>query len=209
MGYDVMLNHPGHSLPKLRQLICAGVLASLTAFAAGAQESSSEEYKIGPGDVLNVFVWREDDLTVTLPVRPDGRISTPLVEDMVAAGKSPSELARDIEEVLSELYISPRVTILVVESVGGSYATQVRVLGEVTNPGSYPYRDGMTLMDALIEAGGLTEFAAGRRAQLSRIVDGELEETRVRVDRLMERGDRRENRPLEPGDVIVVPQARF
>lgn len=204
-----MLTTRTESFVKIWRGVLGAMLVSFVSLTAGAQETLSDEYKIGPGDTLNVFVWREEDLTVTLPVRPDGRISTPLVEDMVAVGKTPSELARDIEEVLSEYYRAPRVTILVTESVGGNYATQIRVLGEVISPGSYPYREGMTLMDALIEAGGLTDFAAGRRASLSRTENGETQDIDLRVDRLMRRGDREENMPLEPGDVIVVPQARF
>ena len=184
------------------------LLPLLWPMGAGAQEQAAVEYLIGPGDDLNVFVWREDDLSVSIPVRPDGRISTPLVEDMVAVGKTPSELARDIEEVLAEFHNDPRVTIIV-QSFVGTFETQVRVLGEVANPGSYPFRDGMTLVDVLIEAGGLTEFAAGRRGKIRRIVEGEQQEMRVRVDRLMERGDLSKNVTLVPGDVIVVPAAVF
>ena len=185
-------------------MVCASAQNGLE----GGQAVSGSEYKIGPGDTITVDVWREDDISATLPVRRDGRISTPLVEDMIAVGKTPSELARDIEEVLSELYINPRVTVMVVESVG-TFQNQVRVLGEVTNPGSYAYREGMTLLDILSEAGGLTEFAAGRRSHVSRVIEGTNEEIRVRVDRLMERGDRNENLSLRPGDVVVVPSARF
>jgi polysaccharide export outer membrane protein len=185
------------------------VLAAIVAYtAAVGQEQSSDDYVIGPGDTLNIFVWREPDFSTTLPVRPDGRISTPLVEDMVAVGKTPSQLARDVEQVLAEFLRNPQVTVMVEDFVG-TFKSQVRVLGEVASPGSYPYRDGMTLLDALTEAGGLTEFAAGRRGLLRRSVDGKQEELRVRIDRLMKEGDLDQNRSLLPGDVIVVPEAVF
>lgn len=176
--------------------------------AAPAGQQSNEDYQIGPGDTLNVFVWREPDYSVTVPVRPDGRISTPLVEDMLAVGKTPTRLARDIEQVLAVNLRDPQVTIIV-ESFVGTFKTQIRVLGEVATPGAYPFRDGMTLLDAMIQAGGLTQFAAGRRGRLTRVVDGEQQEMRIRLDRLMEQGDMTENQALVPGDVIVVPGAVF
>ena len=183
------------------------LLACLAPAAGSAQAPSSGDYLIGPGDVLNVFVWREDDLSITVPVRPDGQISTPLVEDMVAVGKTPSALARDIESVLAEFIRSPQVTVIV-ESFVGTFKTQVRVLGEVASPGSYPFREGMTLMDVLTEAGGLTEFARGK-GTLRRDIDGRAQEIRLRLDRLMKKGDLEENLALQPGDVIVVPEALF
>jgi len=166
------------------------------------------EYLIGPGDRLYVFVWQEEELSVDVAVRPDGRISMPLIEDLVAVGKTPSQLAKDIESVLSEFIRSPQVSIFA-DDFQGTPASQIRVLGEVANPGSYPYRDGMTLLDVLVEAGGLTEFAAGRRGRIGRIVNGEAQEMRVRMDLLMERGDLTQNRPLAAGDVIVVPASIF
>ena len=189
-------------------IVLVSLVSCLVSAGVEAQGQPGGEYLIGPGDSLNVFVWRQDDLSVTVPVRPDGRISTPLVEDMVAVGKTPSELARDIEEVLAEFIRSPEVTI-VVQSFVGTFQQQIRILGAVVNPGSYPYREGMTVFDALLEAGGLTEFAAGRRGMVRRNVDGEQEEIRLRIDRLMERGDEDENLRLEPGDIIVVPEAVF
>lgn len=170
--------------------------------------SPTGEYLIGPGDTLQVFVWRQPDLSATVPVRPDGRISTPLVEDMTAVGKTPSELARDVERVLSEFIRSPQVTISVQDFVG-TFGSQIRVLGEVVMPGPVPYRDRMTLLDAVLEAGGLTEFAAGNRSKLVRTVDGRTEERRLKLERLLNRGDLRQNLVVQPGDIIVVPQAVF
>ncbi len=173
-----------------------------------ASSSEAGEYLIGPGDTLNVFVWRQEELSAEVPVRPDGQISTPLVEDMVAVGKTPSQLARDIENVLAEYIRSPQVTIIVEQFVG-TFGAQIRVLGQVQNPGSVPYRENMTLLDVLLEVGGLTEFAAGNRSKLRRTVDGRSSETRVRLDNLMNRGDLDENEDMQPGDVIVVPEAVF
>jgi polysaccharide export outer membrane protein len=173
-----------------------------------SQESQANEYLIGPGDTLNVFVWRQPDLTANIPVRPDGMISTPLVEDMVAVGKTPTELADDIEEVLSEYIRSPQVTIIV-EGFVGTFNAQVRVLGQAVNPGVVAYRDRMTLLDVMLEVGGLTEFASGNRARLVRKVDGKNEETRIRLDNLLNKGDLDENFVVQPGDVIVIPEAVF
>lgn len=186
----------------------------LSANSAFAQSSvlyaadTTGEYQIGPGDQLSIFVWRQDELSARVPVRPDGRISTPLVEDMVAVGKTPTQLASDIEEVLSEYIRSPEVTVIV-ESFVGTFGAQIRVLGAVVNPGSIAYRERMTLLDVMLAVGGLTEFASGNRARLVRNTDEGTEERRVRLDRLLRRGDLRQNIPMQPGDVIVVPEAIF
>jgi len=175
-----------------------------------AQDAASRDsgYLIGPGDTLNVFVWRQEELSANVPVRPDGKISTPLVEDMVAVGKTPTQLATDIEEVLSEYIRAPQVTIIVEEFVG-TLDAQIRVLGQAVSPGAVPYRDRMTLLDVIIEAGGLTDFAAGNRSKLLRMVDGEQQEERVKLDKLINRGDLSENRIMQPGDVVVIPEAIF
>ncbi len=173
-----------------------------------ALANETGEYLIGPGDTLNVFVWRQEELSAQVPVRPDGQISTPLVEDMVAVGKTPSELARDIESVLAEYIRSPKVTIIVEDFVG-TFGAQIRVLGQVENPGSVPYRENMTLLDVMLEVGGLTEFASGNRSKLRRTVDGRSSESRLRLDNLLNRGDLDENMEMQPGDVIVVPEAVF
>lgn len=176
--------------------------------AAPGQQSANDQYLIGAGDTLQVFVWRQPDLSVTVPVRPDGRISTPLVEDMTAVGKTPSQLGNDIEGVLAKYIRSPQVTIIVEKSVG-AFSTQVRVLGQAANPGAMPYRERMTLLDVMIEAGGLTQYAAGNRAKLIRNVDGHTEERRVKLDKLLNHGDLSQNLPVRPGDVIVIPKAVF
>jgi len=177
---------------------------------AVAQEPPTDLYQIGTGDTLHVFVSQEPDLSVTVPVRTDGRINTPLVEDMVAVGKTPTQLARDIEAVLRQQDLRmPEVTVMVTSSAGGSLQSQVRVMGEVRSPGAFPFRNGMTLIDALTAAGGLTEFAAGRRGRVTRMVDGAQEEMKVNLKKLMQDGDLSQNLPLRPGDMIVVPGAVF
>lgn len=165
------------------------------------------EYIIGPGDSLQVFVWRSPELSTTVPVRPDGRISTPLVEDMVAVGKTPSTLARDIEGVLSEYIRSPQVNVIVTNAV--STFSQVRVLGQVTTPQAVPYRAGMTVLDVVLAVGGLGEFAAGNRSKIVRVENGKKREIKVRIGDLVDKGDVRQNFALQPGDVLVVPESRF
>ena len=175
--------------------------------AEQAPPAADNEYIIGPGDTLQVFVWRNEELTTTVPVRPDGKISTPLVEDMVAVGKTPSKLARDIEVVLAEYIRQPQVNIIVSNAV--STFSQVRIIGQVTNPQGIPYREGMTVMDAILAVGGLGPFAAGNRAKLVRTVDGKPTEIRIRLEALVNKGDLSQNLTLRPGDVIVVPESRF
>lgn len=172
-------------------------------------ETTSSDYQIGPGDTLRVFVWRNPEISATVPVRPDGKISTPLVEDMVAVGKSPSRLARDIEDVLKEYIKSPKVNIIVEQFVG-TFGEQIRVVGQAAEPKSLPYRDSMTLLDVMIEVGGLTPFAAGNRARLVRkTADGSSEEIKVRLDDLLNKGAIDQNISVKPGDVIIVPESVF
>jgi polysaccharide export outer membrane protein len=176
--------------------------------AAPAAPVVDDNYVIGPGDVLQVFVWRNPELTVTVPVRPDGRISTPLVEDIVAVGKTPSELARNIEIQLAEYVRSPQVNVIVTQSV--SAFRQVKIIGQVVNPQAIPYREGMTVLDAVLAAGGLGPFAAGNRAKIVRTEEGgKQRELRVRLEKLVNGGDMKQNLPLKPGDVLVVPESRF
>lgn len=169
--------------------------------------ADAERYIIGPSDVIQVFVWRNNELTVTVPVRPDGKVSTPLVEDMVAVGKTPTQLARDIEAKLSEYIRSPQVSIIVTQPA--SLLSQVRVVGQVRGPKPLPYRSGMTVMDALLAVGGLSEFAAGNRAKIVREENGKTIELKVKADDLMNKGDMKQNRELKAGDVIVVPESRW
>lgn len=166
------------------------------------------DYQIGPGDQLEIFVWRHPDVSTAIPVRPDGMISTPLVEDLQAAGKTPTELARDVEAVLSEYIKNPVVTVIVTGFVG-DLSNKVRVVGQAMQPRSLPYRQNLTLLDVLIEVGGLTELAAGRRAKIIRRQGTEMIEIKVRPDILMDKGDLRANVQMMPGDVLIIPEARF
>ena len=181
--------------------------------AAGGANQDGEnvianEYRIGPGDTLNIFVFNQQELTVTVPVRPDGLISTPLVENMQAAGKTPSELGRDMEKVLAEYVRTPKVNVIVQNFVG-TYGDQIRVVGQAAHPQSLPYRNGMTLLDVMIAVGGLGEFAAGNRARLVRRQDNKQVEMRVRLQDLLNDGDIKANVPMQPGDVLIIPQSRF
>ena len=196
----------------------AGVVIMAGLFAGCAQKppdagtlpapKGDYEYIIGPGDNLNIFVWRNPELSRGVPVRPDGKISVPLVENLVAAGKTPSELAREIEEVLSTYIKEPLVTVII-GGFEGVYSTQVRVVGEATQPQSLPYRDQMTLLDVMIAVGGLTEFADGNRARIVRSVDGESHTAFVRIEDLIDEGDISANVAIAPGDVIIIPEAWF
>lgn len=172
-------------------------------------ESPADNYIIGPGDSLNIFVWRNPEISTTVPVRPDGKISTPLVEDMVAVGKTPTELARDMEAVLAEYIRSPSVNVIV-EGFVGAFAEQIRVVGQAAQPMSLPYRDRMTLLDVMIEVGGLTEFAAGNRSKVvRRQADGNTEEYRVKLSDLLNDGDMSQNIIMRPGDVVIIPESFF
>jgi len=167
------------------------------------------DYRIGPGDQLSIFVWRNPDLSMGVPVRPDGRFSMPLVEDMVAANKTPTQLGRDLEAELEQYIQDPIVTVMVT-GFQGAFDQQVRIVGEAAQPQALPYRDDMTLLDAMIAVGGLTEFAAGNRAVLERrIGDGERQTFRARLDDLLKDGDVSANVALLPGDVIIIPQSFF
>jgi polysaccharide export outer membrane protein len=170
-------------------------------------KAQSSDYVIGPGDTLQVFVWRNPELSVSVPVRPDGKISTPLVEDMVAVGKTPPQLARDMERVLAEYVRSPKVNIIV--TTAASAFSLVKVVGQVTHPQAVPYREGMTVLDAILVVGGLTPFAAGNRARIVRLQDGHETVIHVKVADIVNNGDVHDNVPLKPGDVLVVPQSLF
>jgi polysaccharide export outer membrane protein len=176
---------------------------------AAADERPAAYYQIGPGDVLQVFVWRNPDLTVTVPVRPDGRISVPLIEDLVVTGKTPTVVARDVEQALQTYVQDPIVTVIVSNFVG-PFAQQVRVVGEASVPQAIPYRDNMSVLDVMIAAGGLTRFASGNRAVIARnLGNGQTQEIRVRLSDLLREGDLTANLPMAPGDVLIVPQSWF
>lgn len=175
-----------------------------------AASAVGPEYRIGPGDVLQVFVWRNPELTISVPVRPDGKISTPLVENMVAVGKTPTQLARDVEKVLAEYVRSPTVNIIV--TAPASTLSQVRAIGQVGKPQAVPFREGMTVLDLVLQVGGLGQFASGNRAKIVRQIPGKpgkTEDIRVRLSDLVNKGDMKQNQPLRPGDVLVVPQTLF
>ena len=183
--------------------------AAASAAVAPAAPASpvSADYLIGPGDTLEIFVWRNPDLTIAVPVRPDGKISTPLVEDMVAVGKTPTGLARDIEKALAVYVKSPQVNVIV--TLPASVFSQIKVIGQVLHPQALPYRDGMTVLDAVLAVGGLGQFAAGNRAHVVRNENGKEQEIKVKLNALVNDGDMRQNLPLRPGDVLVVPETRF
>jgi polysaccharide export outer membrane protein len=172
-----------------------------------AENKVGENYMIGPGDTIQIFVWRNPELTTTVPVRPDGKVTTPLVQDMVAVGKTPSVLARDIEKVLSEYVRSPQVNVIVTQPT--SAFSQVKVIGQVARPQSIAYRDGLTVLDAILAVGGLGPFASGNRAKVVRTENGKSREIKVKVSSLVNDGDLKQNIQLQPGDVIVVPESMF
>jgi polysaccharide export outer membrane protein len=166
------------------------------------------KYKIGPGDSVEIFVWRYPEVSTTVPVRPDGFITAPLLEDIPAAGKTPTELARDLEEQLSVYLRDPLVTVIV-QGFVGVFPDQIRLMGEATSNAAIPYRDGMTLLDLMIQVGGISEFAAGNRAVLVRWEDGEQQKYTLRLDDLIRDADLSANTDMRPGDIIIVPQSWF
>jgi polysaccharide biosynthesis/export protein len=170
-------------------------------------DSPDLRYRIGPLDSLNVVVWRNADLSTTITVRPDGRISTPLVEDIVAAGRTPADLAREIEKALAKFIRDPVVTV-VVGGFQGTYGDQIRIVGEATRPQAVPYRQEMTVLDVMIQAGGLTDFADGNGAVLVRGSE-QGKQFRLRLKDLLKRGDISANAAVKPGDIIIVPQSWF
>jgi polysaccharide biosynthesis/export protein len=188
---------------------CGGTMAPEEAdYAVPPVSTPGPDYLIGPGDNLQIFVWRNPELTTTVPVRPDGRISVPLVEDMVAVGKTPTALARDLEGVLKQYVQEPIVNVIVTGFVG-PFATQIRVVGEAAKPQAIPYRANTSLLDVMIGVGGLTRFAAGNRAIIVRKVDGKDEDLRVRLDDLLKDGDVTANVKILPGDILIIPQSYF
>lgn len=176
----------------------------------GSQEQPGEEYIIGPLDQLNIFVWRNPELSAKVQVRPDGRITTPLISDMPAVGKTPAMLADDMKIALGE-YIKDPIVSVIVENFSGTFSQQVRIVGATEKPASIPFRANMTLLDAMIAVGGLNEFAAGNRARLVRYdrVTGKQTEYKLRLSSLLKNGDSSANVRLQPGDVIIIPESAF
>lgn len=180
-----------------------------TTFVA-SKEGPGEEYVIGPLDSLQIFVWRNPELSAKVQVRPDGRITTPLISDMPAVGKTPAMLADDLKIALGE-YIKDPIVSVIVENFSGTYGQQVRVVGATEKPASIAYRANMTLLDAMIAVGGLSEFAAGNRGRLVRYdkATGAQKEYKVRLSDLLRNGDTSANVRLAPGDVIIIPESMF
>lgn len=165
-------------------------------------------YLIGPGDTLGIFVWRNPDLSTSVPVRPDGKITIPLVEDLQASGRTTTQLAREIEKALAQYIREPLVTVTVNGFVG-EYYQEVRVVGQATKPSALPYKKNMTVLDLMVAVGGLTDYADGNKATLVRVVDGKEKEFRVRLDDLIRDGDISANVALAPGDILIIPEAWF
>ncbi len=208
------------SAPTTKVLRLAAVLAALTigspclaapppAPLAATEPEAAGQYVIGPGDVLSIFVYQAPPLSVTdLPVRPDGRISVPLVPDVVAAGKTPTELGHDIAESLKKFVNDPNVTVMV-HSFQGPADRQVRVIGEASDPQAIPYRENMSLLDVMIATKGLTKFAAGNRAIIVRRDGGTEKRIHVHLSDLIKDGDISQNVMMRPGDTLIIPQSFF
>jgi len=194
------------SAAVLSLLLGCGSLGSYPS-APATVDAPNLRYKIGPLDTLNVVVWRNPELSGTVTVRPDGYLSTPLVEDLQAAGKSPSELAREIEKALSKLIRDPVVSV-VVSGFQGVYGEQIRIVGEAARPQAIPFRNQMTILDAMIQVGGITDFADGNGAVLVRGAEGGKQYS-IRLKDLLKRGDISANVQVRPGDIIIVPQSFF
>jgi polysaccharide export outer membrane protein len=179
------------------------------AYPPAPPQAATPEYNyiIGPGDSVNIVVWRNPELSMSVPVRPDGKISTPLVEDLPAIGKDASTLARDIEKALTKYIRDPVVTVIVTSFVG-PFSEQIRVIGEAAKPQVLAYRQKMTLLDVMIAVGGLTDFADGNRASILRTAEGS-KQYGVRLKDLVRRGDVSANVEMKPGDVLVIPQSWF
>ena len=196
-----------------KKLMIAAVTVVLTACASSyppappEAASSDYNYKIGPGDNLNIVVWRNPELSMSVPVRPDGKISSPLIDDLNAMNKDPSSLARDIEKELGKFIRDPVVTVIVTNFIG-PYSEQIRVVGEAAKPQTLPYKQNMTVLDVMIVVGGITEFANGNSARILRASENNAQYT-VRLRDLVKRGDLSANVDMKPGDILVIPQSWF
>jgi len=185
---------------------CSGTGAKYPPAPTGAA-TPDYNYIVGPGDSLNIIVWRNPELSLSVPVRPDGKVTTPLVDELVAQGKTSTEIARDVEKALAKYVRDPIVTVIVTGFVG-PYSEQIRVVGEAAKPQFLPYKQKMTLLDVMIAVGGLTDFADGNAASILRAGDGDKQYA-VRIKDLIKRGDLSANVEMKPGDVLVIPQGWF
>lgn len=168
---------------------------------------SDYNYIVGAGDILNIIVWRNPELSMSVPVRPDGKVSTPLVDELTAQGKTTTEIARSVEKELSKLVRDPVVTIIATSFIG-PYSEQIRVIGEATRPQALAYKKNMTMLDVMIAVGGLTDFADGNAASITRVSEGEKRYS-VRLKDLVKRGDITANVEVKPGDILIIPQGWF
>ena len=196
-------------LLALGLMVLAGCASGPTLPPAPATAGTADSYTyvIGAGDALNIIVWRNPELSMTVPVRPDGKVAAPLVEEIIAQGKTSTQLARDIETQLAKYVRDPVVTVLVTGFVG-PYSEQIRVVGEAAKPQFLNYKKNMTLLDVMIAVGGLTDFAAGNSASILRTSDGGKQYA-VRLKDLIKRGDVSANVEMKPGDILVIPQSLF
>ncbi len=169
--------------------------------------SPDYNYIVGPGDTLNIIVWRNPELSMSVPVRPDGKVTTPLVDELVAQGKNSTQIARDVEQALAKFVRDPIVTVIVTSFIG-PFSEQIRVVGEAAKPQFLPYKQKMTLLDVMIAVGGLTDFADGNGASILRASDGEKQYA-VRLKDLIKRGDMSANVEMKPGDILIIPQGWF
>lgn len=181
-------------------------------YPAATEEARTVEetpiYIIGSGDALNIFVWRNPELSATTTVRPDGRITTPLIEDVQASGKTSTQLARDMEKELATYIKNPVVTVMV-GGFKGPFDQQIRVVGQAAQPQALPFMDGMTVLDVMIAVGGITQYASGNRATIVRNTDGNPQQLRVRLSDLLNAGDISANVRMLPGDILIIPEAWF
>lgn len=193
----------------MSSLVASVMLAGCSSLPPAPAKAPAQDYayQIAPGDVIEISVWRNPEVSAKVPVRPDGRITSPLIDDMMAAGKTPSVLGREIEQTMKKYIREPTVTVLVTQAVG-SAQNQVRVVGQAAKPAAIPFRQGMTLLDVMITVGGITDFASGNRSVLIRQADNNRQYA-VRLHDLLKRGDVTANVEVVPGDVIMIPEGMF
>ena len=214
-----MLIRTGLNVIKIKNYLCISLILIISGCGGVHNSTVSDaivyddnaggfDYHIGAGDELQIFVWRNPDLSNTVPVRPDGKISSPLVEDLMASGKTPTQLAREIEAILEQYIRDPLVTVTVTHFVGG-FEQQIRVIGEAAIPQALPYRASMSLLDVIIAVGGVTEFAGGNKAVIIRKENGSTSQINVRIDDLIKSGDISANILMKPGDIVVIPESLF
>ncbi|MFM9916834.1 MAG: XrtA/PEP-CTERM system exopolysaccharide export protein [Rhizobacter sp.] len=210
---DTFAKNPVRLIRTLLVALCVALLSGCGSFSEKLQPApalaATQDYSyiIGPGDNLNIIVWRNPELSMSVPVRPDGKFSTPLIEEFIAQGKNPVEIARDIEKLLSKYVRDPVVTVIVTGFVG-PYDQQIRVVGEAAKPQVLSYKQKMSLLDVMIAVGGLTDFAAGNDATILRTSDSNKQYS-VRLKDLVKRGDISANVEMKPGDILIIPQSFF